>query len=80
MIAAAREDEQYHPACWIGTVVSTERKALDVTVLTVRTEPRLEYLPGQSVAVQAPGWPGCGASTRRRTRPARTGPSSSMSA
>jgi NAD(P)H-flavin reductase/hemoglobin-like flavoprotein len=57
MIAAAREDEQHYPACWTGTVVSTERKAFDVTVLTVRTEPRLEYLPGQSVAVQAPGRP-----------------------
>lgn len=57
MIAAAREDEQYHPACWTGTVVSTERKAFDVTVLTVRTEPRLEYLPGQSVAVETPGRP-----------------------
>jgi NAD(P)H-flavin reductase/hemoglobin-like flavoprotein len=57
MIGAAHEDEQRHPAYWTGTVVSQERKAFDVSVLTVRTEPRLEYLPGQSVAVQSPRRP-----------------------
>ena len=57
MIAAAREDEARNPAYWTGTVVYQERKAFDVAVLTVRTEPRLEYLPGQSVAVQSPRRP-----------------------
>jgi NAD(P)H-flavin reductase/hemoglobin-like flavoprotein len=58
MIDAAREDEKRSPAYWTGTIVSVERKAFDVTVLTVQTEPRLEYLPGQSVAVQSAHRPG----------------------
>ncbi len=53
MVDSAQEDEKRNPAFWSGTIVSVERKAFDVTVLTVRTEPRLEYLPGQSVAVQS---------------------------
>jgi NAD(P)H-flavin reductase/hemoglobin-like flavoprotein len=57
MIGAARDDEQRHPPYWTGTVVAQERKAFDVTVLVVRTDPRLEYLPGQSVAVQSPRRP-----------------------
>jgi NAD(P)H-flavin reductase len=57
MISAAREDEQRHPAYWTGCVVSQERRAFDVSLLTVRTDPRLEYLPGQSVAVQSPRRP-----------------------
>jgi len=57
MTAAAREDEQHHPAYWTGTVVGHERKAFDIAVLTVRTEPRLEYLPGQSVAIESPARP-----------------------
>jgi len=57
MIAAAGEDELRHPAYWTGTVVSKERKAFDITVLTVHPEPLLEYLPGQSVAVQSPRRP-----------------------
>jgi NAD(P)H-flavin reductase/hemoglobin-like flavoprotein len=58
MIDAAQEDEKHSPAYWTGTIVSLERKAFDVTVLTVRTDPRLEYLPGQSVAVQSARRPG----------------------
>jgi NAD(P)H-flavin reductase/hemoglobin-like flavoprotein len=57
MTAAAAEDEQLHPPFWTGTVTARERKAYDVTALTVRTEPRLEYLPGQSVAVESPARP-----------------------
>jgi NAD(P)H-flavin reductase/hemoglobin-like flavoprotein len=57
MTAAAQEDEQHHPAYWTGTVVGHERRAFDVAVLTVRTEPRLEYLPGQSVAIESPARP-----------------------
>ena len=41
MTAAAQEDEQHHPAYWTGTVVGHERRAFDVAVLTVATEPRL---------------------------------------
>jgi NAD(P)H-flavin reductase/hemoglobin-like flavoprotein len=57
MIAAAREDEKHNPAYWTGTVVAQERKAFDISVLTVRPEPRLDYLPGQSVAIEAPARP-----------------------
>lgn len=57
MTAAAREDEQQHPAFWTGTVVGQEHRAFDVTVLTVQTDPALPYVPGQSVAVECPARP-----------------------
>jgi NAD(P)H-flavin reductase/hemoglobin-like flavoprotein len=57
MTAAAQEDEERYPAYWTGTVVAHERRAFDVAILTVRTEPRLEYAPGQSVAVESPARP-----------------------
>jgi NAD(P)H-flavin reductase/hemoglobin-like flavoprotein len=57
MTAAAREDEQHNPAFWSGTVVRHERRAFDIAVVTVRTQPRLEYLPGQSVAIETPARP-----------------------
>ncbi len=57
MIAAAGEDEKRNPAYWTGTVVARERKAFDVSVLTVRPEPRLDYLPGQSVSIESPARP-----------------------
>jgi len=57
MTAAAEEDEQRHPPYWLGTVIGHERRAFDIGVLTVQTQPRLEYLPGQSVAVETPARP-----------------------
>ncbi len=54
MTAAAQEDEKHQPAYWTGTVLARERKSFDIAVLTVQTEPRLEYLPGQSVAIESP--------------------------
>lgn len=57
MIAAAREDEQHHPAHWTATVLGTERPAFDVTVLTVSPRPSMDYLPGQSVAIEVPERP-----------------------
>jgi NAD(P)H-flavin reductase/hemoglobin-like flavoprotein len=54
MTAAAAADEQLRPAWWRGTVVAYERKAFDVSVLLVRPEPRMDYLPGQSVAIESP--------------------------
>jgi NAD(P)H-flavin reductase/hemoglobin-like flavoprotein len=57
MIAAAREDEQRRPAYWTGTVVAHERRAFDIAALTVRTDPWLGYLPGQSVAIESPARP-----------------------
>jgi NAD(P)H-flavin reductase/hemoglobin-like flavoprotein len=57
MMKAAREDEAVRPAYWQGTVVSCERRAFDISVLQVRPEPRLDFLPGQSVAVESPQRP-----------------------
>jgi NAD(P)H-flavin reductase len=57
MIEAARADEQVSPPWWRGTVVSCERRAFDVSVLFVRPEPRLHYVPGQSVAIECPSRP-----------------------
>ncbi|HEY5985480.1 MAG TPA: globin domain-containing protein, partial [Streptosporangiaceae bacterium] len=58
MTAAARVDEQQgRPPWWQGTVVACERRAFDVSVLFVRPEPRMDYLPGQSVAIESPSRP-----------------------
>lgn len=57
MTAAASEDEQHRPAFWKGAVVAAERRTLEIAVLTVRTEPRIEFVPGQSVAVESPARP-----------------------
>jgi NAD(P)H-flavin reductase len=37
--------------------VAYERRAFDVSVLFVRPEPRMDYLPGQSVAIESPSRP-----------------------
>jgi hemoglobin-like flavoprotein len=52
MTEAARTDEQVRPAWWRGTVVAFEQRAFDISVLSVRPEPRMDYLPGQSVAIE----------------------------
>jgi NAD(P)H-flavin reductase/hemoglobin-like flavoprotein len=57
MTAAAREDEARRPAWWKGTVVSHERRSFDVSVLHIQPEPAMDYLAGQSVAIESPGRP-----------------------
>jgi NAD(P)H-flavin reductase/hemoglobin-like flavoprotein len=57
MTEAALEDEKVCPASWRGTVVACERRSIDVSVLYVHPEPRLDYLPGQSVAIESPSRP-----------------------
>jgi NAD(P)H-flavin reductase/hemoglobin-like flavoprotein len=57
MTAAALEDEERNPPYWTGTVIAQERKSFDVAVLTVRADPALDYLPGQSVAIESPARP-----------------------
>lgn len=57
MVGAAQADEQHNPAFWTGTVLEAERPSFDVTVLTVAPQPRLEYSPGQSVAIEVPTRP-----------------------
>ena len=57
MMTAAKKDEATKPAYWKGTVISCERKAFDISVLQVRPEPRLDFVPGQSVAIESPHRP-----------------------
>jgi NAD(P)H-flavin reductase/hemoglobin-like flavoprotein len=57
MSAAARADEQVQPAWWQGKVVGFERRSFDISVLFVQPEPRLDYLPGQSVSIEVPTRP-----------------------
>jgi NAD(P)H-flavin reductase/hemoglobin-like flavoprotein len=57
MTAAAAADEPLQPPWWRGTVVAYERKAFDISVLHVQPEPRMDYLPGQSVAIECPSRP-----------------------
>jgi NAD(P)H-flavin reductase/hemoglobin-like flavoprotein len=57
MGVAAQEDEALRPAWWRGTVVSYERRSFDVSVLHVQPEPAMEYLAGQSVAIESPSRP-----------------------
>lgn len=57
MIAAARADEELRPPWWRGMVVAQERRSYDVTVLHVQPEPVLEYVAGQSVAIECPSRP-----------------------
>jgi NAD(P)H-flavin reductase/hemoglobin-like flavoprotein len=56
MISAAQRDE-HRPACWQGTIIACERRSFDISVLQVRPDPRLDFLPGQSVAVESPRRP-----------------------
>jgi NAD(P)H-flavin reductase/hemoglobin-like flavoprotein len=57
MTDAAQADEQLNPPFWRGTVVSYEQRAFDISVLFVRPEPRIDYVPGQSVAIETPTRP-----------------------
>lgn len=52
MTEAAAQDESKNPAWWGATVVGLERRSLDVTVLRVAPDVPLQYVPGQSVAVE----------------------------
>jgi NAD(P)H-flavin reductase/hemoglobin-like flavoprotein len=57
MRAAAQEDETLRPAWWRGTVASCERRSFDVSVLHVQPEPAMDYVAGQSVAIECPSRP-----------------------
>jgi NAD(P)H-flavin reductase/hemoglobin-like flavoprotein len=55
MSGAAAEDEKHAPAWWQGTVQSAVPRACDITVLHVTADPagpQLDWLPGQSLAVE----------------------------
>jgi NAD(P)H-flavin reductase/hemoglobin-like flavoprotein len=53
MIEAASQDAERHPPWWDASVVSHERRSLDVAVLQVVPEQRLPFVPGQAVAVES---------------------------
>jgi NAD(P)H-flavin reductase/hemoglobin-like flavoprotein len=57
MTTAARDDEGRRPPWWRGTIVASERRAFDISVLLVRPEPELDFVPGQSVAIECPSRP-----------------------
>jgi NAD(P)H-flavin reductase len=52
MIEAADEAAQTSPPWWEGEVISHERRGLDIAVMTIKPNYSLDYLPGQSVAVE----------------------------
>jgi NAD(P)H-flavin reductase len=57
MMAAAKADEQVRPPWWQGTVVAHEARSFDISVLLVQPEPRIDYLPGQSVGIECASRP-----------------------
>jgi NAD(P)H-flavin reductase len=57
MIAAADADSVAAPAWWTAQVTGHDLTAPDIAVLTLRSDRRLTYRPGQHVWVQTPRWP-----------------------
>jgi NAD(P)H-flavin reductase len=57
MKAAAQADEQARPPWWRGTVVASEARSFDVSVLLVQPDPPIDYRPGQSVAIECENHP-----------------------
>ena len=57
MVQAAEASERTTPASWAGEVTAVERRGLDIVIIQVRPEPRLEFEPGQSIAVEVPARP-----------------------
>jgi NAD(P)H-flavin reductase/hemoglobin-like flavoprotein len=51
MIEAAAIDDKIHPPYWDATVLSVRAPAFDIALLKVATLERLDYRPGQSVAI-----------------------------
>ncbi|HEY8547928.1 MAG TPA: globin domain-containing protein [Acidimicrobiales bacterium] len=57
MIEAAEQAAHHVPARWDAEVVAHERRTFDIAVLTIRPEPRYDYVAGQSMAVEIPQRP-----------------------
>ena len=57
MTEAAAADEGVHPPWWDGTVTGHERRSFETAVFRVHPEQRLDYAPGQSVALQSADCP-----------------------
>jgi NAD(P)H-flavin reductase/hemoglobin-like flavoprotein len=52
MVQAAEGASDTTPAWWDAVVVESERRTMEIAVLTVRTEEPYPYLPGQSFAME----------------------------
>jgi NAD(P)H-flavin reductase len=50
---AATAAAESTPAWWEAEVLAHERRTLNIAVLTLRADQRLDYLPGQSIAVES---------------------------
>ncbi|NAS20371.1 flavohemoprotein [Herbidospora sp. NEAU-GS84] len=57
MIGAADADAGRNPAWWLAEVVDHDRRAPDITVVTLRPGQRMDFVPGQYVNVQVARWP-----------------------
>lgn len=53
MSDAADDSSRQTPSWWDAEVVSHERRAIDLAVIRVAPDQPLEYLPGQSIAVES---------------------------
>jgi NAD(P)H-flavin reductase len=60
------------PPWWDADVVAHERRTFDIAVLQVKPRNPFGYQPGQSISLETELRPGCGATTRRPTRPGPT--------
>ncbi|RZU75771.1 NAD(P)H-flavin reductase [Micromonospora kangleipakensis] len=54
MMEAAQAAEAVHPPWWVAEILTHERRAFDVAVLTVRPQYLLPFTPGQSIGVSHP--------------------------
>ncbi|MDN6300301.1 MAG: globin domain-containing protein [Micrococcaceae bacterium] len=52
MVVAAEDAAEDSPPWWDAEVVSVDRRSIDVTVIQLRTTPAMDYLPGQSMAME----------------------------
>ena len=79
MVAAAEQHEDIAPASWEADVVSVERRSVEVAVIEVAPREEYPYRAGQSVAVEVPSGPACGATSAPRTLRITRGECSSTS-
>ena len=79
MVAAAEQHEDVAPASWEADVVRVERRSVEVAVIEVAPRQEFPYRAGQSVAVEIPQRPGCGATSAQPTLPSPRGVCSSTS-
>jgi NAD(P)H-flavin reductase/hemoglobin-like flavoprotein len=57
MIKAAEEDSAASPASWTAEVVTVDRRADGIAVLTIAPDQPLPFTAGQHLTVQTPRWP-----------------------